>query len=270
MPAGPIVTSPFHLTVVELLRREVLGATVPQGAIPVDAFVFGLGGPPAGHLTKIGGAPYRSRAKPWPSTNDGRPLGFVGQLCFLDSADIVSGAPGDVLLIFVDPENLLLTSSYVFEWVKLGEEELITSEEVPEVSFTWRPGRMATKRGARPEIRRFAPLACHGVIYRTLDFPGNDALFAAYKEGYRVSVLEATKIGGVPRFIGQEAGTAGRFIGAVASVQPAPEVQYPWANQEAALSLADRHALPTWKCGDMGSVYLFERSGRVLLDAQSY
>lgn len=56
----------------------------------------------------------------------------------------------------------------------------------------------------------------------------------------------------------------------IASVQPAPEVPFPWVNVAAALTLRERHAIPTWKLGDMGSLYLYEDSGNVLLDAQSY
>src|SRR5450755_2381343 len=77
VPSGQIITSPFHLTTIELVRREVLGGTLPTGAVPVDVFVFGAGDPPAPHLTKIGGSPFRSRRKPWPTRRDGHPLGFV-------------------------------------------------------------------------------------------------------------------------------------------------------------------------------------------------
>jgi hypothetical protein len=270
MPSGPIITSPVHLNVVELLRREVLGPAVPVGAVPVDAFVFGSGEPPAPYLTKIGGAPYRSRKKTWPTTKDGRPLGFVGQLSFLDSADLMPSTPGDVLLIFVDPENQFSKDDYTFEWVSLAEDEPISRGEMPSVTYTHKPGRMAQRRGAVPETRPFAPFVCHGAIHRTYDFPGQDALFAAYREGHRVSVLEATKIGGIPHFIQKTPSVEGRFVGALASVQPAPEVPYPWANDEAPVSLSARTAIPTWRFGDMGSLFFFERGDAVVLEAQSY
>jgi hypothetical protein len=269
-PGGPIITSPFHLTMVELLRHEVLGATVPANATPVDVFVFGAGEPPAPYLTKVGGVPFRSRRKPWPTTSDGRTLGFVGQLCLVDSFDLVSNPPGDVLLIFVDPEDTLSTDAYVLEWVRLHEDELMSKSDIPAVHHTFKPGRLAQKGGAVPEKRSFEVFECHGVIHRTVDLPGSAGLFSAYEHPSRVAVLEATKIGGAPSSIQASPSIAGNFVAQLASIQPAPEVAYPWNNQESPVSMAARHKIPTWKMGDMGSLYVFDRAGRTVLDAQSY
>jgi hypothetical protein len=269
-PSGPIITSPFHLTMVELVRREVLGATVPANATPVDVFVFGAGEPPAPYLIKVGGVPFRSRRKAWPTTSDGRPLGFVGQLCLVDSVDLVPNAPGDVLLIFADAEDRLSIDAYVLEWVRLEEEDPMSKSDMPSVHYTFKPGPLAQKRGAVPEKRSFELFECHGVIHRSFDLPGSAALFSAYEQPYRVAVLEATKIGGAPSSIQASPSIAGDFVAQLASVQPAPEVAYPWNNQESPLSMAARHKIPTWKMGDMGSLYVFDRAGRTVLDVQSY
>jgi hypothetical protein len=269
-PSAQIVTSPFHLTLIEQLRREVLGTTVPVEATPVDAFVFGAGEPAAPYLTKVGGYPFRSRRKPWPTASAGRPLGFVGQLSFIDSTDLVPDLPGDLLLVFVDPENPLVASSYAFEWIHLSEEDPMSRDDMPEVFYKRNPGRMARKRGAPPETRKFEPFPCYGVIHRTFDLPGWDDRFAAYAEANRLSVLEATKIGGVPHNVQTASAVPGRFVASLASIQPAAGVEYPWVNEKTPLSLAERHAIPTWKLGDMGSLYFFGQLGRVVVEAQSY
>jgi hypothetical protein len=268
-PHGQIVTSPWHLTVAELLRREALGSEA-AGGVPVDVFVFAAGEPPAPHLTKIGGVPFRSRRKPWPTTADGRPLAFVGQLAFVDSRDILAGLPGDVLLVFVDAENRAAADSYVCEWVSLDEGDVLSKSELPEIHYTWRPGVMAQKRGLLPERRRFELFVCHGHIHRTVDMPDDEARFAAYPNPYRISVLEATKIGGVPRGIQGAPSVAGRFVASIASVQPIADVAYPWVNEADPLTPKARNAIPTWSVGDMGSVYLFEDGGRLRWDVHSY
>jgi hypothetical protein len=269
-PGGQIVTSPFHLAVIELLRRETLGTAVPASATPVDVFVFGAGEPPAPYLTKIGGVPFRSRRKAWPRTSDGRLLGFVGQISFVDSTDLLPSPPGEVLLVFVDPEKPLSDDAYFFEWITLDEGDLLSKSDTPDISFTWKPGRIAQKRGALPEARLFAPFVCHGFIHRTFELPGGDAVFSAYAQSSRLAVFEATKIGGVPHWIQAPRAVAGRFVASLASIQPAPEVAYPWTNEPSPLGVAARHAIPTWKLGDMGSLHLFEKEESVLSYPESY
>src|SRR5262245_46005232 len=67
---------------------------------PVDVFVLAKGEPPVRDATKIGGVPYRPRAKPWPLTPDGKPATFLAQFNFMQSRDILSSLPGDILLMF--------------------------------------------------------------------------------------------------------------------------------------------------------------------------
>ena len=269
-PAGQIITSPFHLTVTELIRREALGEALPVGAEPADVFVFGAGEPAAPYLTKVGGAPFRSRHKVWPTTDSGRLLGFVGQLSFVDSMDLVGSVPGEVLLIFADPENLLSEPAYLLEWVTLDETDILSMSEVPAVTYAWKPGRVAQRKGALPEKRPFAPFVCHGVIHRTFDLPGSEPQFVAYAQPSRLAILEGTKIAGVPHWTQSPQTMVGRFLAALGSIQPASEVVYPWVNQPAPLSRSARHAIPTWKYSDMGTLNVFENQGRAVLSAQSY
>ena len=271
MPSGQIVTSPVHLTVVELLRRQVVSdPSSAPGAKQVDVFVLASGEPRAPYLTKFGGVPFRSRHKPWPRTGAGRALGFVGQVSFVDSRDLVEDLPGDVLLVFADAEAPLSPSEYLLEWVRLDEANPMSKMDMPNVTFTVRPGRMAMKRGAQPEVRAFEPFVCHGVIHRTVDLAGMDDLFRAYPYGKRLSVIEGTKIGGIPHAIQTGLDVTGRFLASVASIQPAAEVSYPWVNDATTLSLTARRGMSTWKLGDMGSLYVFDAGGLPRLELQSY
>lgn len=62
--------------------------------------------PTAPFLTRTGGIPYRENHLPWP-TKHGIDLTFVGQLCFLDSIDILPTLPGNLLLIFATDLNAI-------------------------------------------------------------------------------------------------------------------------------------------------------------------
>jgi hypothetical protein len=269
-PAGQFITSPYHLTVVELLRREVFGASPPSRGIPTDAFVFAAGEPPAPYLTKFGGAPFRPRSRPWPTTKDGRALAFVAQLAFVDSRDIVAELPGDVLLVFFDAEDRYSNRSFRFEWVGLDESDVVLASEMPRAHYTWTPSRKRREAGEVAAIRPFELFVCHGVIHRTFDLPGERALFAAYERSWQIAELEATKIGGSPRAGQRTPNVAERFLGSIASVQVAASVPFPWVNQPEATSPRDIHRLGTWMFGDMGSLNLFERAGKIRLDGQFY
>jgi hypothetical protein len=270
-PTGEIITSPYHLSVVEQLREEALSAEDQASGVAADVFVWALGEPVAPYLTKLGGVPFRSARKPWPRTPDGRSMGFLAQLSFVDSRDLRPELPADVLLVFVDPDNPMSGDAYTTEWVALEETDLVAAREVPEIQVLWRPGRIAEKRGAHPELRRFAPLVCHGVIHRTRDYPGRDHAFTAHEQPNRLSVLEATKIGGsIHEIQPMDAPSLTVFLASVASVQPATDVPYPWANEPVPLTVRARHALPTWKVGDMGSTHIFDQAGGMTVRVQSY
>jgi hypothetical protein len=269
-PRGQVVTSPYHLTVVELLRREAFKGVMPEHAIPVDVFVFGAGEPEAPYHTKFGGIPFRSRRKSWPESQNGKRLGFVGQLSFIDSMDLVSALPGDLLLIFCDPARPMDVRAYVFQWVTLSEPEPMTAGDVPEVRYLWTPGLMARRRGEMPEDRRFEVFPCYGVIHRTVDLPGLAVVFENSPAPFRVTVIEATKIGGVAHYVQGLPAVDGRFIASLASVQPAVDVAFPWSNHPDRISLMDRRSLSTWKFGDIGSLCIFDDKGRIRVDAQSY
>ena len=57
-PCGEIVTSPFHMAVVEQLRLEMAEENHGSDWIPTDVFVFATGEPVDRRCTKIGGLPF--------------------------------------------------------------------------------------------------------------------------------------------------------------------------------------------------------------------
>jgi hypothetical protein len=264
--SGGRITSPFDLAVVESLRREVLGPDVPPESVPTDVFVFALGEPPAPHLTKIGGVPFRSGSKPWPTTKDGRPRCFVSQLSFVDSRDLYPDLPGDVLLVFVDPTDYF--DGYALEWVTLEERNLVTAAQIPEI---WIEASVNPFTGDKYPRHMLVPLqVCHGVVHRTFDLPPRDPRFSNIFQGWQVACLEGTKIGGVPAEL-QGPTTTKRFLGAIGSISPQPNCPFPWVNQPEPLTTKDIDSRTLWMLGDLGTLNLsFDERGQVRFDADCY
>lgn len=128
-----IVHGPLDLAEVESWRRT----HPPTGkTTPADWFVWST--KPAQHpfLTRFGGVPHREASEPWPRDARGRPLLFVGQICFMDSKDIVDPAvPGDVLLVFArldDEGDYFGWEDYHVEWSASALREPLQPNGVPE------------------------------------------------------------------------------------------------------------------------------------------
>ena len=98
LPAGEIITSPYHIAVVEQLRGELLRDLPAPDSLPVDVFISAQGEPANRATTKMGGLPYWPAREDWPVNEYDSFLTFVGQLCFSDSQDILPPLPGDILL----------------------------------------------------------------------------------------------------------------------------------------------------------------------------
>jgi hypothetical protein len=251
---GEQITSPYDLWSVERLRDQ-LG--LRQGrAVPTDVFVFGFGPAPTRLMTCVSGLPYWPAGRAWPMADE-RPCQFLAQFCFLDSADICGELPGDVLLLFVPPdEDWLWEAARVqFEWVKYGKAPVIP----------------ALPTGVEPLL----PSSWYGVRSRTFDYP--DAVAAARQTDHNgwenLPVFNATKIGGVAHNIqpvadepdadkpAQAAGTE-RFLCQLTSIQAHPNVPYPWCNRPKPLTLssnADGIYADEHQClfGDMGTIYVY-------------
>ncbi len=225
------ITSPWDLFVAER-SLECNQHARGSRARPVDVFVFGKGEPDDPSCTKVGGRPFWPKGRDWPTKSDGSPMLFLAQFNFLDSKDIFDmELPGDVLTLVVDSKE---------DWLWDGEG----------LYGYWLPS------GIEPDNAIAVPSAIDpagpffGVIHRTADYPDVDW------------VLNGTKIGGVPYFIQDGTEARDKFLCQLGSIQPAPDVPYPWVNHEEPLGFeldqrgiygAENNAV----FGDLGSVYFF-------------
>lgn len=251
---APAVTSPSHICDLEQLRVALHDQFDWGLAVPVDVFIMGEGEPRDRHVTKIGGIPYRPAGQGWPVGNDGRPLQFLGQICFADSKDLTGSLPGDVLLLFA--EDAKDPGDIHFEWQALGLTEVLADRDVPDA--------------ASP----FAP--CHGYVYQTHSFPEarRAAAFERAKHPtwneaevwseYFVSCASATQIGEAPFYINDNP-RPGRALCTLNAVFPDPVEPFPWVNRSEPLfrsldewlhqPFEDRSRWFTF--GDTGCVYVF-------------
>ena len=241
--------SPIGIVTVEHYREAAAVGGELGPTVPVDVFVFGKGEPPARHLTKVNGLPYRPAGVPWPHDCMGRPMTFLAQFCFGDSMDHVGDLPGDVLLLFmrtrpgypftdgmvplVDPREDV--DSLVFEWYPLGLENLVQPEDVPGPPLVFP--------------------TCFGVRYRTCDYLDEESSAQVVSrvvpenilpthEFYRDATLRAfcrypqMKIGGAPFWYERSREPRhGRFVASFSDVNLAVETPFPWTNRTEPLDL---------------------------------
>jgi Domain of unknown function (DUF1963) len=244
--AGELITSPFDLYAVETLR-DSLGLR-HGNAVPVDVFVFGKGEPNRRDCTKVGGVPYWPSDTPWPTKLDGSPFRFLAKFNFADSKDIIDDLEADVLLLLVDDTE---------EWLW----------EPDRIRFEWLPSSMSSlmafDRQQTSELS-VSEGVFYGAIHRTEDYPLSVAAAqtTTVSAGYNLSILNGTKIGGVPCFIQDGADNTGRFLCQLGSIQAAYAAPFPWVNQREPLSFAHddtgiyggRNSIVF---GDMGNIYIF-------------
>jgi len=202
------VTDAAQLAVMEQLRREA-GASRPFGReVPTDVFVFWPGEPQSRAITKIGGLPYWPACRPWPHTTEGDTLGFIAQVSFSESSDIVGPLPGDLLLIFGriemfiedirldDPEFYWRSwnepDQFHFEWVRFSDTPLVTACEHP-----------LNSRALYPYWAQ---------CWRTVDYPDANGAFSSYNCEDELRIIHGTKIGGVPPWIQGDPALPGRFL----------------------------------------------------------
>jgi hypothetical protein len=176
-------------------------------------------------VIKVAGLPYRAAGLPWPLTDEGKPMTFLAQFCFVESRDLVGNPPGDVLLIFADDRHAYLPNAYDsslrFEWHPLGLRDLIRAEEIPEVDWKLRP--------------------YFGVLYRT-----DDEHLVGEPGGQ-------TKIGGEPAWIQIDKSPGGKFLCELGSWRGVPAQWDRWSGVET----TERGTGEELKMQDMGCLYFF-------------
>ncbi len=227
-------------------------------AVPCDLFVWGIGEPPDGRLTRVGGVPWLPKKTPWPVVR-GVVTTFLCQFDFRDSRDLKGQRaggplPGDLLLVFVTHEDAILAGDEQemrFVWVSADETDVVTAADIPAPTHPF---------------REF--VATWGVRYRTYDAPTKwDQAFdirdkQARGRSWSLPVLWGTKIGGVPYNSQQiQRKTPPNYLCQLTSIQ-ASHIQWPWVNQEEPLSTDPReNSIYAGKnclmIGDMGELTLF-------------
>lgn len=149
------------ITQIEQTRRRIWPdlATSDEG-VPCDMFAWKWGPPPHPALTKIGGVPYRPADRPWPLDENGKPMGYIIQINFSESLDILPALPGNLLIVFAQEncDSHGMCHDYLFPDVAM---EWYNIEEISE------PMTTAIRTGMT-----YVPI--HGVIYRGRDFPLRD------------------------------------------------------------------------------------------------
>lgn len=230
LPADPRsrIVGPHDLHVLHELRRRHRIAGPDQ--IPADFFVWATGEPPHPAMTKLGGAPFLPRSRPWPE-RDGTVGDFAAQLCFVDSRHLVPPLPGDVLLVFCF-HDLDCTSwerrLYEFVWVDVQEQELTPLAAVRH-----------SQNGARAPTPAF-----FGYRVRSYDVPGQVERVRTDPSIPDCGLHNAAvaKIGGAAtdaQSVWQpEVPADWRFLGQITGIWPAVGVPWPVVDREAPVAAA--------------------------------
>lgn len=248
-PSGEIVTSPFHIAVVEQLREEAAAELHDIPREPTDVFVLANGEPTDRRVTKIGGVPFWPRKQEWPMTDDGQPMRFLAQFCFADSGFIFQHLPGQLLSIFCSPSGYQ-ADKLQFHWLGPRETDLVQPEDIP-VSTDLTP--------------------VFGVLHRSYDYAELPDSMSRYRRSHLLYRIQGTKIGGLPSWIQSEEDLPGRFLCALGSVDPEPRQPYPFVNMRDPIPSRRSERARYLMLGDVGSLYFFlDDDGEVRCTDQCY
>lgn len=245
------ITSPCHLCNNEHLRAGVAGRSDWGAPVGVDVFVMAEGEPADRHVTKVAGLPYRPRNIRWPRRDDGKPLTFLAQFCFVDSKDLVGDLPGDVLLVFTESEDQCCDTLY-YEWYPLGISDLIQPAEFPKQPLYLKPFYGHVCRVASYPEARWTKLEETGTMHMMCD--GKEI-----SQGYWLLQYQAMQIGRAPFFIQGNPGLPGKHLCAINSVWPDIHQPYPWINHPEPLYAEDEWHFTfegQLELGDTGCIYI--------------
>ena len=198
------IVSPIHL-LAHLKNVEIAASYSEEAGVETDVFVFGKGSPKLPFLTKLGGIPYRPANKPWPIGHHGEHVNFYGQICFMDSFDIVPKMKplGDILLIF---HEFYHTGPY-FEWQKFELKEKLATKETSQGTIM-------------PEY--------FGERYRTVDYAWAERKDVSGEIHSANAIAQGLKIGGVCPQNQQD--HEGKITGGFTSFAPKSDIIYPFVN----------------------------------------
>lgn len=266
------VYSPSAIALDEQVRQAIWPHLPQTPRVPCDLFTWAWGEPEDRTITKVGGIPFMDEADPWPCDGKGNPMGFVTQINFEDSTDLVGELPGKILLFFSQVEVVRNDRAY-----------LDYSEAPTSYCFKWiDPDLVAAPlRSSTSDPLRLWPL--HGCIYRSFDVPPLDYWSRAfadhdapadsiYENGFPPAIWWSTKIGGVPHWEqGEDLGMtppSGTFLCQILSDRS--EERYPYIGKSS--FSASEQAVRLHRglvLGDVGSAYLFLVDGSIHFCSQS-
>ncbi|MFG0292725.1 MAG: DUF1963 domain-containing protein [Phycisphaerales bacterium JB050] len=170
------VNSPIELAESEQVRWDLARRLRLRGK-PADIFVFREGEPPSPYLTKFGGRPYWPVGRPVPLDESGNPMRFIGQLCFLDSLDIIDlELPGEVLVIFDS-------------WAPTQGHERYESFSESKAAV-WVTRAEVEASGMASGLDSYLNFVAHGQIHRTMDYHARRAFYYLAQPA-----LAATRVG---------------------------------------------------------------------------
>jgi hypothetical protein len=210
---GEIVASPYDAFCVEC-TREHFQLAAGKG-VQTDMFVWARGYPSDLRATQVGGKPAWPAKHPLPivETPDFR---FFMQVCFADSKDLVPPVPRELLSLWITEGFPDKEGSFGVFWLPM-DSVWMPRNDIPECAATWTPSE-----------------PFHGIRYRTCDYPEtwDRSLDVVEDEPYNVPIWSATKIGGIPLLpqSSPDELVAKDFLFQFASIQAAPDVQFPWTN----------------------------------------
>ena len=196
------ISVPYDLVSLYANRKRLLEENV--ASTQTDVFVWSPDEPEKPYLTKLGGVPYRSAQLEWPE-KDGKPLLFVGQICFIDSKELFTEQVPKVLLVFCESQHdehahMGFESFVKIEAVNddLDLDQLVKVEDCPDGAIV--PLVLSSSRMRMPEFQLENPI---------LDDDGTEF------EPEELGIVSGTKIGGIGRVRKNETRTFLCSIGAI-------------------------------------------------------
>lgn len=177
--------SPCKIALREQQVREMRSKGDLGPSVPADVFAWSFDGVrEKPWLTRIGGIPWRPKGKPWPCDENGIPLAFLGQICFVDSMDVLPcKLPGMIALIYGTASQgwISLDAGSALEWSPLKIAKPADLSDVPWTGML--------------------PFEYTGVIHRTVQYTDRELSDVVFKQagysqgGFQIAAFQATSIG---------------------------------------------------------------------------
>ena len=241
------IRSQFNVWCYETLRKRASSIVSSMNRCECDLVLWGRGEPQNIAATKIGGTPVWSSKKKRPDKLD-----YFGQVCLLDTPNVLQHIEGDVVSIWGDaefPYGVIRAYPLDSRELVVIDATLVESVEHKEPFF--------------------------GAIYRTHDFCDFEAARLVEIEvsgesgprGFRCLPWKGTKGGGVAS-VDRNRSKKG-FLFQIMSIQAQPEQSYPWVNVVEPLEISGcspsgyASAAQQVPIGDMGFLSFFSDKGRI-------